>query len=152
MDVPLSLSRNISPPRPLKRRKTSGLLPSVVMPIPLLSIEPTLAAVEAGKAKIDDHLTYFSIYLARVARQTTSSIPRLSIKEFSAVISISMATTSSSTNTITQKLECIMTCACNSQNQAACHSLCPKGYQVIRTPEVSDAWLSKRECIITGTT
>jgi hypothetical protein len=55
------------------------------MPIPLLSIEPTLAAVEAGKAKVDDHLTYFSIHLARVARQTTSSIPRLSIKEFSAL-------------------------------------------------------------------
>ena len=46
-------------------------------------VEPTLAAVEAGKAKIDDHLTYFRNHLAKTLRRTDASVPRLSIDEFS---------------------------------------------------------------------
>lgn len=84
MDVPASLARGISPPRPLKRRRTSGLSPEVSN-TPPSSIEPTLAAIEAGKAKIDDHLAYFKTRLAKACRQTQPDIARMSMDDFSAL-------------------------------------------------------------------
>jgi hypothetical protein len=83
MDVPTSLARDISPPRPLKRRKISDVPPPSGTPIPIPNIEPTLAAVEAGKARIDDHLTYFKNHLAKADRTTASDVARLSIPDFS---------------------------------------------------------------------
>jgi hypothetical protein len=47
------------------------------------STEFTLAAVEAGKAKIDDHITYFSNRLAKASRPPSPGTPRLSIHDFS---------------------------------------------------------------------
>jgi hypothetical protein len=83
MDVPTSLARDISPPRPLKRRKTSGVPSPSGTPAHIPNVEPTLAAVEAGKAKIDDHLAYFRSHLAKANRATPSDVARLSIKDFS---------------------------------------------------------------------
>jgi hypothetical protein len=83
MHVPTSLAREISPPRPLKRRKASGVQPPSGTPIQIPDIEPTLAAVEAGKAKIDDHLAYFRNHLAKASRVMPSNVARLSIRDFS---------------------------------------------------------------------
>jgi hypothetical protein len=88
MGVPSSLSRDISPPPPLKRRKTPGCLsPSsaggATPPVP--QIKPTLAAVEAGRAKIEDHLAHFSSHLAKESRNTPPDVPRLSIPSFSSL-------------------------------------------------------------------
>ncbi|KAF1841844.1 uncharacterized protein K460DRAFT_369860 [Cucurbitaria berberidis CBS 394.84] len=89
MDLPSSLIRDISPPPPLKRRKTSGAItPSDTTannayPKTTPSIEPTLAAVEAGKAKVDNHLAYFKDHLAKASRKTAPEISRLSIDDFS---------------------------------------------------------------------
>ncbi|KAH7078901.1 DNA polymerase ligase-domain-containing protein [Paraphoma chrysanthemicola] len=85
MAIPSSLARDISPPRPLKRRKTSSASSPNITPEPILSVEPTLAAVEAGKAKIDDHLAYFKNHLSKASRETTEGVARLSIDEFAAL-------------------------------------------------------------------
>ena len=98
-NIPPSLARDISPPRLLKRRKTSGGTTTSTVLEPLYgsviesvantasaaksNIEPTLAAVEAGKAKIEDHLSYFRARLAKASRKTADDIPRLSINDFS---------------------------------------------------------------------
>lgn len=74
--APSSLIRDISPPP--KRRKVSetpGITSRTVS-------EPTLAAVEAGKAKVEDHLAYFTEHLCAASRSTPQDIPRLSIKNF----------------------------------------------------------------------
>jgi hypothetical protein len=84
MDVPSSLARAISPPRPSKRRRIQGLAESDES-APLSSLEPTLAAVEAGKARIHDHLAYFEDHLAKASHQTAPHTARLSIKDFSAL-------------------------------------------------------------------
>lgn len=87
MELPSSLSRDISPPRALKRRRTSEA-PS---PHPRVEAhydagnDPTLAAVEAGRAKIEDHLTYFKHHLAKASRTTPPEIPRLPIEDFAAL-------------------------------------------------------------------
>ncbi|KAF2632718.1 hypothetical protein BU25DRAFT_81074 [Macroventuria anomochaeta] len=87
MDLPSSLSRDISPPRAPKRRKTSEA------PSPLPRAEPrydarndpTLAAVEAGRAKIEDHLTCFKHHLAKASRITPLDGARLSINGFASL-------------------------------------------------------------------
>lgn len=87
MDLPSSLSRNISPPRRAKRRKTSAALSSLPRAEPGydVGIDPTLAAVEAGRAKIEDHLTYFKHRLAEASRTTPLDVPRLSIHDFASL-------------------------------------------------------------------
>jgi hypothetical protein len=98
MALPSSLARDISPPRPLKRRKLFGTTTlnrltdtkpktlSNIAPIAAIpDIEPTLAAVEAGKAKIDDHLAYFKAHLAKASRHTQPDVPRLSIPSFASL-------------------------------------------------------------------
>jgi hypothetical protein len=82
MGVPSSLSRDISPPPPLKRRKTWGYSPPSSSGGANLPIKPTLAAVEAGRAKINDHLAYFRSHLAKASRITPPEFPRLSIPSF----------------------------------------------------------------------
>jgi hypothetical protein len=42
-----------------------------------------LAAVEAGRAKVEDHLTYFKHHLAKASRTTPPGIPRLTINDLS---------------------------------------------------------------------
>ncbi|KAJ4313562.1 hypothetical protein N0V94_006886 [Neodidymelliopsis sp. IMI 364377] len=87
MDLPFSLVRDISPPRVLKRRGTS----EARLPVPhteaLYDVknDPTLAAVEAGKAKIEDHLTYFEKHLAKVTRRTAPEVSRLSIDDYASL-------------------------------------------------------------------
>jgi hypothetical protein len=49
------------------------------------SFEPTLAAVEAGQARIDHHLAYFGNHLAKASRHTAPHVARLSIEDFSAL-------------------------------------------------------------------
>ncbi|KAF3042524.1 hypothetical protein E8E11_008597 [Didymella keratinophila] len=84
MELPSSLSRDISPPRPPKRRKTSEALSPQPHAEVLYDAEtdPTLAAVEAGRVKIEDHLTYFQFHLAKASRTTPADIARLSINDF----------------------------------------------------------------------
>lgn len=47
--------------------------------------EPTLAAVEAGRVDIQDHLTYFKRHLAKVSRLTAAHSPRLSIDDYASM-------------------------------------------------------------------
>ncbi|KAJ4990380.1 ABC1 domain containing protein [Stagonosporopsis vannaccii] len=87
MDIPSSLSRDISPPRALKRRtllKAHSPLPET-HPYYDAKNDPTLAAVEAGRAKIENHLKYFKHHLAKASRSTTPDVPRLPINVFAAV-------------------------------------------------------------------
>ncbi|KAF2031268.1 hypothetical protein EK21DRAFT_63664 [Setomelanomma holmii] len=85
MAIPSSLARDISPPPPLKRRKTAGVSSPSGTHTPSEDIGPTLAAIEAGKAKIDDHLNYFKNHLAKAFRKTPPEGPRLSIDDFAAL-------------------------------------------------------------------
>ncbi|KZM19865.1 uncharacterized protein EKO05_0004120 [Ascochyta rabiei] len=89
MDPPSSLSRDISPPRAFKRRKTSRILsyrsPNEPHYNTNVDPDPALAAVEAGRAKIEDHLTYFEHYLTKASRSTTLDFPRLSTGNFSSL-------------------------------------------------------------------
>ncbi|EFQ94675.1 hypothetical protein P3342_011143 [Pyrenophora teres f. teres] len=86
MAVPSSLARDISPPPLLKRRKTSGThTPNTLLRATELQAEPTIAAVEAGKAKVSDHLTYFKGHLTEASRTTPPGIPRLSIPSFASL-------------------------------------------------------------------
>lgn len=84
MDLPSSLCRNISPPRASKRRKLSeaSYRPSQTESSYDAGADPTLAEVEAGRAKIEDHLTYFKHRLTSALRNTPKDVPRLSIDEF----------------------------------------------------------------------
>ena len=81
MDLPSSLYRDISPPRASKRRKIS-YQPSQTENSYDAGADPTLAAVEAGRAKIEDHLTYFKHRLTIALRDTPKDVPRLSIDDF----------------------------------------------------------------------
>jgi len=87
MQAPGSLKRSISPPPLTPWRKSS-----VQQPAPRNENEvhsngtskiSALAAIEAGKAKVDDHLAYFSHHLAQVVRpQIAKDQPRLSISDY----------------------------------------------------------------------
>lgn len=84
MELPSSFLRDISPPHAPKRRKTCGARSSKER-LYLLNdarSEPTLADVEAGRAEIEDHLTYFKRHLAKAARTTCTDVPRLTIEDF----------------------------------------------------------------------
>lgn len=70
-----SLKRSISPPlvlRNLKKAKDESNDAD----------EPTLAAVEAGHAVIQDHLQYFRTKLAQLCRPGGENVPRLSMDAF----------------------------------------------------------------------
>lgn len=84
MELPASLSRSISPPRSSKRRKTSEARDPQIQANHYYAVEtdPTSAAVEAGKVKIEDHLTYFNHHLARASRSTLPDVPRLPMSDF----------------------------------------------------------------------
>jgi hypothetical protein len=84
MDLPLSLCRDISPPRASKRRKISEAhyQSSRTESSYDAGDDPMLAAVEAGRAKIEDHLTYFKHRLTSASRYTSKDVPRLSIDDF----------------------------------------------------------------------
>lgn len=79
MNSPASLLRDISPP-PTKRRKTSEA--GKPNNGPTLPPKPSLAAVEAGKVKLDDHLTFFTDNFSKNSRNTDPDTPRLSLEEF----------------------------------------------------------------------
>jgi hypothetical protein len=86
--VPSSLIRDITPPRLPKRRKTSQATTSATNDQELghfvkETIGPTLAEVEAGKSKVEDHLVYFTEHLSQTLRPIQDYEPRLSIKSFS---------------------------------------------------------------------
>ncbi|KAF2021791.1 hypothetical protein BU24DRAFT_430333 [Aaosphaeria arxii CBS 175.79] len=85
LHTPSSLSREVSPPRLSKRRKyyQRPSLPYKKEGSPNESnTEPALAAVEAGKARVRDHVVYFSTHLQAVAKPVDRGIPRLSIEDF----------------------------------------------------------------------
>lgn len=82
---PTSLAAPISPPpldstRSPKRPKRSHHSHK-----PASAPSPTLAAIEAGEAEIDNHLAYFTKHLSRVLRPPVPSVPRLPIAEFGAL-------------------------------------------------------------------
>jgi len=94
MGLPASLARDISPPRPSKRRRTSAAdvrsskSKATVHSDATRTVAkalPALAAVEAGKVKIDDHLTYFRSHLVKSSRNTPLDVSRLSTDDFSAL-------------------------------------------------------------------
>ena len=79
MDLPSSLRRSVSPP--LRRRRGSATIEddgNQEDP----QARPSLAAIEAGEAKIRDHLQYFSEHLRKASRPIEHSSPRLSIDDF----------------------------------------------------------------------
>ncbi|KAF1958537.1 hypothetical protein CC80DRAFT_524077 [Byssothecium circinans] len=83
MTIPPSLSREISPPpRARKRWKPSEPLATANHVAPPIPAEPTLAAVEAGRAKLEDHLTYFRKHLATAWRETPEDQPRISLDDW----------------------------------------------------------------------
>ncbi|KAH7126708.1 DNA polymerase ligase-domain-containing protein [Dendryphion nanum] len=83
MDTPSSLIRDISPPTISKRRKLSIARDCSKARKPVSpGIEPTLAAVGAEKAKVDDHVSYFKKHLSRFFRPSLDVSPRLSISQF----------------------------------------------------------------------
>lgn len=47
--------------------------------------QPTLAAVEAGRAKIENHLTYFKHHLAKASRTIPTDVPRVTINDFASL-------------------------------------------------------------------
>lgn len=90
---PSSLARSISPPPTRKQSKSLLKAPESAVehdtgdinaetnpPVELLDGAPTLAAVEAGQAQIQDHLDYFAKHLGNTARQQPG--PRLDIEDF----------------------------------------------------------------------
>ncbi|KAK8184239.1 DNA polymerase ligase-domain-containing protein [Phyllosticta citribraziliensis] len=86
--APCSLKRSISPPTPRRKRARLDEPPSRAQNTHQANASaasnsnpPSLAAIEAGEAKIDDHLTCFSTRLAAVSR-CEPSWPRLSIDKF----------------------------------------------------------------------
>jgi hypothetical protein len=88
MNTPTSLRRSISPPTVAPRRKSST---RVHAQQPLRKSPPQdgqskisgLAAVEAGKATVFDHLSYFSQHLSQVGTPALDSVlPRLSISDY----------------------------------------------------------------------
>jgi hypothetical protein len=94
MDLPASLARDISPPRPSKRHRTFAIHARIEESRKSIRLDatptvaktvPTLAAVEAGKIKIDDHLTYFKNHLMKSSRKAPPGITRLSIDAFTAL-------------------------------------------------------------------
>ena len=88
---PATLRRDISPPPP---RKISSAQPQAISMIESGAGDgiksqkevinrddgPSLAAIEAGQAQIQDHLEYFTKHLKEVSRPT--SHPRLNIQDF----------------------------------------------------------------------
>lgn len=75
MSRPSSLQRRVSPP-PLKRKRTS------IVEKTEAGSAPTLAAIEAGEAVIDDHLDYFVKHLEMTCRPKASHSSRLAINAF----------------------------------------------------------------------
>jgi len=85
MATPASLTREISPP-PTPRKRTSQARPADAVEAPngpqRSAAGPSLAAIEAGQAKIQDHLAYFSAHLREASRPSLPATPRLSINDF----------------------------------------------------------------------
>jgi hypothetical protein len=84
--TPNTLVRDISPP-PARRsrieRKTDAIEQKTTpKKTGTPDDEPGLAAVEAGKAHVKDHLAYFSHHSYRAARQTPTQFPRITREDF----------------------------------------------------------------------
>lgn len=89
MNIHVILAREISPPppRPTKKKKITPFSRRVeahANPIDC-NPKPSLAAIEADKVKIDDHLDHQHF---KASRQSTTSIPRLSVPNFAALCQI----------------------------------------------------------------
>lgn len=82
MSQPSSLHRRVSPP-PLKRKRTGEVTEEERKPVLNIESSPTLAAIEAGEAVVEDHLDYFAKHLEKARRPVAADAPRLSIAEFS---------------------------------------------------------------------
>jgi len=85
MSAPQSLERPISPP-PVSKRRTSATTKGKTNERGEAQTEnaarPSLAAIEAGEAKIRNHLDYFSRHFAQTSKPVVPSQPRLGIREF----------------------------------------------------------------------
>ncbi|GIJ82255.1 hypothetical protein Asppvi_000761 [Aspergillus pseudoviridinutans] len=87
-----TLDAPVSPPRRRSRaKKTSNDQPEPSIPSAKQtnvadsktpSSEPSLAAIEAGKIEVTDHLKIFSSRLARCARPVSPQVPRLPIRDW----------------------------------------------------------------------
>jgi hypothetical protein len=163
--IPSSLIREISPPRLSKRQRTSRDTPS------RFSKEPSLAAVEAGRAKIANHLAYFTERLSKSLRATPNDESRLSINEFVELYQrnqhehgnhfvihqhdhpISGVHCGSLIQLRRQHgmLSNYQTISgCSSQSQALYLLRFPKGYQVIQIQSSKGGWRLKHEYTISG--
>jgi len=87
--TPASLARDISPPPARKASRSKTTKRTHAIGLKTLSKatdatdgEPGLAAVEAGKAQVKDHLAYFSHHLYQASRQTPSQFPRMTSEDF----------------------------------------------------------------------
>jgi hypothetical protein len=82
--TPITLVRDISPPpaRRSKIERKTHAIEQKTTPNNITDDEPGLAAVEAGKASVKDHLAFFSNHLYRPSRQTPADFPRITRDHF----------------------------------------------------------------------
>ncbi|KAF1974295.1 hypothetical protein BU23DRAFT_553366 [Bimuria novae-zelandiae CBS 107.79] len=90
--MPSTLTRDISPPPRLsKRRKTSEAAASASNAqrnendVPSFTAEPRLAAVEAGRTKIEAHLAYFKERLSQICRAPGKDMALISIEDWTSL-------------------------------------------------------------------
>lgn len=80
MNPPSSLTREISPPL-VRNTSRSSTTQAIHRNDCSPKSRPSLAAIEAGQARIRDHLSYFASHLQRAARPSVLDTPRLSIPD-----------------------------------------------------------------------
>jgi hypothetical protein len=177
--TPNTLVREISPP-PARRSRIGKTHTIEQKTTPketdATNDRPDLAAVEAGKAQVKDHLAYFSHHLYGASRQTPSQFPRIAREVFqdlykrnrhaqgrhfvvhqhdhplSGSFNDSPWLHSSKAMLIMQGKACTTTCDCSSLKRAPSASPFLMDCQVIRTRSDQIAWPSRHACIICGTT
>lgn len=177
--TPNTLVREISPP-PARRSRIGKTHTIEQKTTPkgtdATNDRPDLAAVEAGKAQVKDHLAYFSHHLYRASRQTPSQFPRITREDFqdlyernqqakgrhfvvhqhdhpiSGSFNDSLSLNSSKSKLIMQGKVCTTTCDCSSPKRAPSASPSRMACPVIRTRSDQIAWPLRPAYIIYGTT
>jgi hypothetical protein len=163
--IPMSLIREISPPRLSRRQGQSKDSPG------RFSKKPNPAAVEAGRAKVADYLAYFTERLSKSLRATPRNEPRLSINEFVGLYQRNQCEHGNhfvihqhdhpisgvhcgSLNQLRFQYGMLRNCQTifgyNSQNQALYLLRFQKVYQVIQMQSSKGEWRSKQEYTISG--
>ncbi|EEP77884.1 predicted protein [Uncinocarpus reesii 1704] len=80
--APASLNAPVSPPRKRRRHSSPASAQAEPRSLPTAASSPLLAAIEAGEARIDDHLQVFSSRLRAATRDRVPLVPRLRHSEW----------------------------------------------------------------------